>query len=161
MILVTCRHQKSLIFLQCVVIFEDFAISRCGAIFVMFLWPLGASWGPLGPLFGGLWPPSGASWGRLGEDLGASLGYLEGFLAAKAPKMPPRAPKTPPGRLPDASRRPPRHPQRPPKGTPETSKRPTKLFQNLPVYFFVDFLCNSSVTCYASTTARRMRAAIE
>ena len=102
-----------------VVIFEGFAISACDAIFVMFFWPLGASWGPLGPHFGGLWPPSGASWGRLGEDSGASSGFLEGFLAAKAPKMPPRAPKTPPGGLPDTPGGPPEAPQRRPRGLPE------------------------------------------
>ena len=115
------RDQKSLIFIERVVIFEVFAVFTCDVTFVVFLWPLGASWGSLGPPFGGSWRPSGASWARLGGASGTSLGFLEGILAAKAPKMPPRTPKTPPGGLPDppgglpeappeASRRPPRGP---------------------------------------------------
>ena len=55
-------------FQRTVIIFDGFAVSTCDVNFVVFLWPLGATWGPLGP--GG---PSGASWGRLGGDLGASL----------------------------------------------------------------------------------------
>ena len=78
------------------------------------------SWGPLGHLFGGLWPPSGASWGRPSwGGLGASSGFLEGFLVAKAPKMPPRPPKTPPGGLPNTPRGLPEAPQRRPRGLPE------------------------------------------
>ena len=107
-----------------VVIFEVFAVSTCDVNFVVFFWPLGASWGPLGPHFGGLWPPSGASWGRFGEDSGTSSGSLEGFLAAKAPKMPPRAPNTPPGGLPDL----PRGLPDTPRGLPEApQKRPRSL----------------------------------
>ena len=115
---------KIIDFHKTVIIFEVFANSSCDVNFVVFLWPLGASWGPLGPHFGGLWPPSGASWGRLGEDLGASLGSLEGFLAAKAPKMPPRAPKTPPGGLPDTPRGLPEAPQRHARGVQEAFQRP-------------------------------------
>ena len=56
-----------------VFIFEVFAVSTRDVNFVVFLWPLGASWGPLGPLLGGLWRPFGVSWGRFGGGLGASL----------------------------------------------------------------------------------------
>ena len=56
-----------------VVIFEVFAVSTRDVNFVVFLWPLGASWGPLGPLLGGLWRPFGVSWGRFGGGLGVSL----------------------------------------------------------------------------------------
>ena len=56
-----------------VVIFEGFAVSTCDVNFVVLLWPLGASWGPLGPLLGSLWRPSEVSWGRFGGGLGASL----------------------------------------------------------------------------------------
>ena len=51
--------------------FEVCNISTYDAIFVLFLWPFGASWGPLWPLLEGSWPPSGASWVRLGGDLEA------------------------------------------------------------------------------------------
>ena len=118
-----------------VVIFEVFAVSPCDAIFEMFLWPLGASWGPLGPHFGSLWPPSGASWGRLVEDSGASSGSLEGFLAAKAPKMPQRAPKTPPGSLPDT----PRGVPDTPRGLPEAPQRRPRGRKSLKNLLFIVF----------------------
>ena len=61
------------------------------------------------------------------KDVGTSLWNLEGFLAAKATKMPPRAPKTPPEGLPDT-----------PRGLPEAQRRPRgrKLFENLPFLLF-------------------------
>ena len=108
-----------MIFIKRVINFEVFAVLTCDVILLLFLWPLGASWGPLGPPLGGLWGPSGASWGRLGGDFGASLGILEGFLGALAPKMPPRAPKTPPGGLPDTPGGLPEAPLRRPRGLPE------------------------------------------
>ena len=64
---------KIIDFCGTVVIFKGFAVSTCNVNFVMFLWSLGASWGPLGPLLGGLWRPFGVSWGRFGGGLGASL----------------------------------------------------------------------------------------
>ena len=70
------------------------------------------------------------------------MGILEAFLAAKAPKMPPRAPKTPPGRLPDASQTPPETSRRHPRGVQEAFQRPQT----------VDIVV---ATCYASTKARR------
>ena len=51
--------------------------------------------------------------------LGASLGCLEHFFAAKAPMIPPRAPKTPPGNLQDTPRGLPEAPQRRPRRLPE------------------------------------------
>ena len=71
-------------------------------------------------------------WGRLGQDLGPSLGILEGFLDAKATNMPPRAPKTSPGGLPDTPRGLPEAPQ--------SIQEAKKLFQNRLFCCFVDFL---------------------
>ena len=56
-----------------VLIFQIFAVLTWDVIFVSFLWPLGASWGSLGPVLEGSWRPSGSSCGHLGGGLGASL----------------------------------------------------------------------------------------
>ena len=111
---------------------------------MMFLWPLWASCGALGPPLGGPWRPSGASGSRLEGDLGASLRILESFWGAKTP---PRAPKTPPGGLPDT-----------PGGLPEALQRRPRGPQNGPqsiFYCFYDFLCNPVVTllCFNSGQA--------
>ena len=59
------QNQKSLIFIERVVVFEVFVVFTCDVTFVVFLWPLGASWGSLGRLLEASWRHLGASAGVL------------------------------------------------------------------------------------------------
>ena len=107
---------KIIAFHGTLVIFEVFAVSTYDATFIIFFWPLGASWGPLGPLLGGFWRPFGVSWevwGRPWDFLKASWGPWR-----------PRCPQGPRNRLPEASKTPPETSRRHPRGVQEAFQRP-------------------------------------
>ena len=53
--------QKTLIFIERVIIFEVFRIFHLNVIWGLFGWPLGPSWGLLG-LLAAIWGPSWALW---------------------------------------------------------------------------------------------------